>query len=55
MGFVILGAVSVVIEVMASHYCYEDLKNHPPDHENHYQDHQDHPGTPYKPPSQYDY
>ena len=45
---VVLGVVLVAIEVVASHYCYKDLKNHPQDHKNHYQDHLDHPGARFK-------
>ena len=32
----------MIVEVVASHYCYYDLKNHPQDHQNHHQDHQNH-------------
>ena len=45
--FVVLGVVLVIVEVVASHYCYYDLKNHPQDHQKQYQDHQDHLCTRY--------
>ena len=38
--FVVLGVVLVVIEVVASHYCYQDLNKHRQEHQNHRQDHQ---------------
>ena len=36
--FVVLGVALVEIELVASHYCCKNQRNHPQDYENHHQD-----------------